>query len=104
MTFEDPDPDRFPALRLAKNVLVHGGVAPAAMNAADEIAVSAFLERRIGFLDISAVVEETLARMDQLGLLRAQQDDPVEGARAADAQARGVAIQVVDGLKASAHA
>ena len=104
LTFEDPDPDRFPALRLAKNVLVHGGVAPAAMNAADEIAVSAFLERRIGFLDISAVVEETLARMDQLGLLRAQQDDPVEGARAADAQARGVAIQVVDGLKASAHA
>jgi len=104
LTFEEPDPERFPALRLAKDALLSGGAAPTAMNGADEIAVSAFLERRIGFLDIAGVVEETLARMDRQGLMRSDQNDPVESARAADATARRVAGEVVRGLMAPAHA
>ncbi len=61
LTFERTDEDRFPALRLARQALGAGGSAPATLNAANEIAVAAFLDRRIGFLDIAAIVEETLA-------------------------------------------
>lgn len=61
LTFEKPDEARFPALRLARAALAAGGSAPATLNAANEIAVAAFLDRRIGFLDIAAVVEDTLA-------------------------------------------
>jgi 1-deoxy-D-xylulose-5-phosphate reductoisomerase len=60
LTFEAPDPQRFPALRLARNALVEGGTAPTILNAANEVAVAAFLERRIGFLDIARTVERTL--------------------------------------------
>ncbi len=61
LDFEPPDPDRFPALRLAREALAAGGGAPAVLNAANEVAVGAFLDRRIGFLDIVRVVEGTLA-------------------------------------------
>ncbi len=61
LDFQPPDPVRFPALRLAREALTAGGGAPAVLNAANEVAVGAFLERRIGFLDIIRVVEETLA-------------------------------------------
>ncbi|HTS92560.1 MAG TPA: 1-deoxy-D-xylulose-5-phosphate reductoisomerase [Stellaceae bacterium] len=60
LTFEAPDPQRFPALRLARNALLEGGTAPTVLNAANEVAVAAFLERRIGFLDIARTVERTL--------------------------------------------
>lgn len=60
LTFEQPDPVRFPALRLAREALVQGGGTPTVLNAANETAVHAFIEGRIGFLDIVAVVEETL--------------------------------------------
>jgi 1-deoxy-D-xylulose-5-phosphate reductoisomerase len=60
LTFERPDPERFPALRLAREALVQGGGTPTVLNAANETAVHAFLEGRIGFLDIAATVEETL--------------------------------------------
>jgi 1-deoxy-D-xylulose-5-phosphate reductoisomerase len=60
LTFETPDPVRFPALRLAREALQAGGSAPTILNAANEVAVLAFLERRIGFLDIAKFVEETL--------------------------------------------
>jgi 1-deoxy-D-xylulose-5-phosphate reductoisomerase len=63
LTFEPPDPVRFPALRLARHALQSGGGAPTILNAANEVAVQGFLEGRIGFLDIEAVVEETLAKM-----------------------------------------
>lgn len=102
LSFEDPDPDRFPALRIAKAALAAGGAAPTAMNAADEVAVAAFLGRRIAFLDIAATVEETLARMDRQNLLRHAANDPVESARIADATARRVADEVVSGLMAPA--
>lgn len=61
LDFEAPDPERFPALRLAREALAAGGSAPAVMNAANEVAVAAFLEDRLRFLDIAAVVEATMA-------------------------------------------
>lgn len=60
LDFEAPDPVRFPALNLAWTALRQGGSAPAVLNAANEEAVAAFLARRIGFLDIAAIVAETL--------------------------------------------
>jgi len=63
LTFERPDLDRFPALRLARDALRAGGTSPTVLNAANEAAVAAFLERRIGFLDIAAVVEAVLLEM-----------------------------------------
>jgi 1-deoxy-D-xylulose-5-phosphate reductoisomerase len=60
LTFEAPDEVRFPALRLAREVLRRGDSAPTILNAANEEAVSAFLEGKIGFLDIAQIVEETL--------------------------------------------
>jgi 1-deoxy-D-xylulose-5-phosphate reductoisomerase len=60
LTFEAPDPERFPALSLVRRALQSGGAAPTILNAANEIAVASFLDRRIGFLEIAAVVEDTL--------------------------------------------
>ncbi|MCL6740304.1 1-deoxy-D-xylulose-5-phosphate reductoisomerase [Sphingomonas sp. RB56-2] len=62
LTFEAPDFERFPALQAARSALEAGGSAPTALNAANEEAVSAFLQRRIGFLDIIGIVLETIAR------------------------------------------
>jgi 1-deoxy-D-xylulose-5-phosphate reductoisomerase len=104
LSFDEPDLDRFPALRIAKQALATGGAAPAAMNGADEVAVAAFLAGRIGFLDIAATVEETLARMDRQTLLAPSDNDPVESARVTDATARRVAGEVVSGLMAPVHA
>jgi 1-deoxy-D-xylulose-5-phosphate reductoisomerase len=61
LTFEPPDEQRFPALRVAREALARGGGAPTVLNAANETAVHAFLEGRIGFLDIVDTVERTLA-------------------------------------------
>jgi 1-deoxy-D-xylulose-5-phosphate reductoisomerase len=100
LTFEEPDPERFPALRLAKEALLAGGAAPTTLNAADEVAVAAFLDRRIGFLDIARVVAETLDRTN-----RSQTEataDVLEAAHAADATARRVADEVVSALMARA--
>ena len=60
LTFETPDPERFPCLRLARDALQTGGSAPTLLNAANEVAVEAFLAGRIGFLDIAGVVEDVL--------------------------------------------
>nr|WP_135466851.1 1-deoxy-D-xylulose-5-phosphate reductoisomerase [Crenalkalicoccus roseus] len=60
LEFFPPDPVRFPALRLAREALRAGGGAPTVLNAANEAAVALFLERRLGFLDIAAVVEDAL--------------------------------------------
>jgi 1-deoxy-D-xylulose-5-phosphate reductoisomerase len=60
LTFEPPDPDRFPALRLSRAALEAGGVAPVVLNAANEVAVAAFLERRIGFPEIMQSIERAL--------------------------------------------
>jgi 1-deoxy-D-xylulose-5-phosphate reductoisomerase len=60
LTFEQPDIARFPALRLARAAISEGGAKPAILNAANEVAVAAFLNGQIGFLDIAALVEDTL--------------------------------------------
>jgi len=96
LTFEAPDLDRFPALALAKHALQTGGMAPAALNAANEVAVQAFLDRRIGFLDIAVTVSETLERLAADGELTGA-GDPLDCAREADAAARRVASAVVAG-------
>lgn len=64
LDFEPADPVRFPALRVAREALRAGAGAPNVLNAANEVAVAAFLDRRLGFLDIVAVVEATLAGVD----------------------------------------
>lgn len=60
LTFEEPDMERFPALRLAFDALKAGRTFPAVLNAANEIAVAAFLNKKIGFTDIPAIVDKTL--------------------------------------------
>ena len=62
LSFEVPNIERFPALRVSREALEAGGAAPIVLNAANEEAVSAFLARRIGFLDILRTVEEAVAR------------------------------------------
>ena len=63
LTFEAPDPERFPCLALAYGALDAGGTAPAVLNAANEVAVAAFLDRRIRYTDIAAACGEALARL-----------------------------------------
>jgi 1-deoxy-D-xylulose-5-phosphate reductoisomerase len=61
LDFEQPDVERFPALRLARGAIAESGAKPAILNASNEIAVAAFLAGKIGFLDIATLVEETLS-------------------------------------------
>ncbi|MEH6773139.1 MAG: 1-deoxy-D-xylulose-5-phosphate reductoisomerase [Cereibacter changlensis] len=63
LSFQAPDEKRFPALRLAREVMAAGGLSGAAFNAAKEIALDRFIDGSIGFLDMAAVVEETLAQI-----------------------------------------
>jgi 1-deoxy-D-xylulose-5-phosphate reductoisomerase len=62
LTFEAPDTDKFRCLKLARQALESGGMKPAILNAANEVAVEAFLQQRIGFLQIAELVEETMER------------------------------------------
>jgi 1-deoxy-D-xylulose-5-phosphate reductoisomerase len=94
LDFEPPDLDAFPCLRLAFDALAAGGTAPAVLNAANEVAVSAFLQRRIGFLSIPAVVEDALAA------LPAAPADSLETLVAADAAARRHAERVLTSFAA----
>ncbi len=89
LTFEAPDPVRFPALALVRRVMEIGGAAPTVMNAADEVAVGEFIAGRIGFPAIVALVEATLEAAQARGLLK----DPtsVEAAIAVDHVARSMA-------------
>ncbi|MEA1960028.1 MAG: 1-deoxy-D-xylulose-5-phosphate reductoisomerase [Bacillota bacterium] len=64
--FEKPDPERFPAFRIAIEAGKMGGTMPAVMNAANEIAVHRFLERRISFVDIPRITEEVMNRHEQV--------------------------------------
>ena len=70
LTFEAPDLDRFPALRVARAALSRGDTAPAVLNAANEVAVAAFLSGRLKFLDIASLVEDTLNLAEQRGAIR----------------------------------
>jgi 1-deoxy-D-xylulose-5-phosphate reductoisomerase len=91
LDFEPPDLERFPCLGLAIRTAAAGGTAPAVLNAANEVAVAAFLDRRIGFTAIAQVVDETLTRLPI---------EPVDGCDIGfllevDRRARAVAEQCV---------
>jgi len=89
LTFEPPDDERFPALRIAGEALEAGGSAPTVLNAANEIAVAAYLEKRIGFMAIPELIARTLDRsVQEIGPTAPQTLDQV---LAADQQARELA-------------
>jgi 1-deoxy-D-xylulose-5-phosphate reductoisomerase len=90
LTFEVPDFARFPALNLARQALQSGGAAPTILNAANEVAVDAFLKGRIGFLDITRIVEQTLSRVQQGALT------DLGSVREADDAARRYAMHLID--------
>lgn len=97
LNFYAPDAARFPALSLARSAFEAGGAAPAILNAANEVAVQAFLDRRIGFLDIASTVSEALDR--------AETDDETpraitgfDAVFSADAAGRRLADQAVERL------
>lgn len=92
LSFERPDPETFPCLRLAREAGEAGGTAPCVLNAADEVAVAAFLEGRIGFTAIAAAIERVLAEMP------AQQPTHFEDLFAVDAEARRRTEEQVGGL------
>ncbi|KMN83768.1 1-deoxy-D-xylulose-5-phosphate reductoisomerase [Chromobacterium alkanivorans] len=89
LTFEAPDLERFPCLKLAFDVLRLGGDAPAVLNAANEVAVDAFLNGRLRFIDIPAVVSAALDGVSLAG------SDSVEALLAKDEEARAFALQQV---------
>ena len=90
LDFEAPDPVRFPALRLTRQAIEEGGARPAQLNAANEIAVAAFLQKRIGFLDIAAIVEAVLDSY------RPHTPTLLADIYAADEEARRIAAQMVE--------
>ena len=92
LEFSAPDVQRFPCLRLAYEAARAGGTLPAVLNAANEVAVAAFLERRIGFTDIPRVIEHALANVGT------RTDDTLETVLADDARARALAADLVAGL------
>jgi 1-deoxy-D-xylulose-5-phosphate reductoisomerase len=89
LTFEPADTDTFSCLRLAREAGMAGGTAPCTLNAANEIAVHAFLGGRIRFLQIAAVIEETLDR------LPGERVHSFDSLARADAEARRVAGELV---------
>ncbi len=89
LDFEAPDPVRFPALRLAREALEAGGARPAILNAANETAVAAFFTGQIGFLEIAAIVADTLARYDPPA------PETLDAVLAVDAEARALASERV---------
>lgn len=101
LTFEAPDEARFPLLKLARQALTTGGSAPIVFNAANEVAALAFLDRRLGFLNIAAVVADTLSRVTAPGV-ESCSDSACDAALAVDAEARRTAESIVQGLAAAA--
>jgi 1-deoxy-D-xylulose-5-phosphate reductoisomerase len=96
LTFFNPDHDRFPCLKLGYDALRVGGTMPAAMNAANEVAVQAFLDRRIRFLSIAETIRRTMDAHNPVEVTT------IEDALRTDAWARAKAGEVVNSLSASA--
>ena len=101
LTFEAPNDKQFPALKLARQALQAGGAAPIVFNAANEVAALAFLDRRLGFLNIAAVVADTLSRVTATGV-DSGSDNACDAALAVDAQARRMAESIISGIAAAA--
>ena len=89
LDFQEPDTLRFPALKLARQAMQTGGLAPAILNAANEIAVAAFLKNDIGFTEISQVVEQTLNQVEGGAA------ESIERILQVDQMARSAAQQIV---------
>jgi len=89
LDFQEPDTTRFPALKLARQAMQSGGLAPAILNAANEIAVAAFLKNSIGFTEIPQVVEQTLNQVES------GTAESINLILQADRAARSVAQQIV---------
>src|SRR3984957_15803796 len=100
LTFEAPDPVRFPALAIARKALAAGGAAPTILNAANEIAVREFVGRRLGFPGIPALVEATLDAAERRGELAEPQS--VEEALEIDHNARRLAADLLPEIAAMA--
>jgi len=100
LTFEDPDLERFPALRLAREALEAGEGAPTVLNAANEVAVAAFLARSLHFLGITALVEATLAAATKRGLVR--EPATVDDAIVVDHDSRSLATELLPEIAAKA--
>jgi 1-deoxy-D-xylulose-5-phosphate reductoisomerase len=100
LTFEPPDPERFPALRLARQALLAGGGTPTVLNAANEIAVHEFIEGRLGFAGIAALVDATLEAAQARGI--AQEPDDVDTAVAIDYDSRSLARSLLPEIAAKA--
>lgn len=93
LNFSEPELARFPCLSLAFAAAKAGGTAPVALNAANEVAVAAFLDAGLPYLQISTVVEKTLSAITQADA------DSLEGILSTDAQARKLAHEFIQGLK-----
>jgi 1-deoxy-D-xylulose-5-phosphate reductoisomerase len=100
LSFEEPDPVRFPALALARRALAAGGAAPTVLNAANEIAVAEFVARRLSFAGIPALVEATLDAAERKGATAEPQT--VEQAIAIDHMARRLAADLLPEIAAMA--
>jgi 1-deoxy-D-xylulose-5-phosphate reductoisomerase len=96
LDFEKASTRRFPCLRLAREAMKKGGALPCALNAADEIAVAAFLERRLPFLGIPEVIERVLGRTPRMRF------EKMEDVLTADAEARRMAREETAKLSVSA--
>lgn len=89
LDFEAPDTEKFPCLRLAYEALQRGDTAPAILNAANEVAVSAFLKQKIGFMDIPRMIETVLETVS------IEPADTLDSVIAADQAARGAALELL---------
>ena len=98
LTFEAPDLDRFPSLALGRRALETGGAAPTILNAANEIAVAAFIAGRIGFGAIAEVVEATLGAAERRNATAEPQD--IDEALAVDHMARSLAHDLLPEIAA----
>lgn len=94
MDFEQPDLKRFPCLRLAYEAIKAGGIMPTVLNAANEIAVEAFLNEQVKFTDIAVIIERSMAQFSP------DNADTLELVLQADSQARQVAASVIEALVA----
>jgi 1-deoxy-D-xylulose-5-phosphate reductoisomerase len=92
MDFEEANLERFPCLRLAYQAIAAGGVMPTVLNAANEIAVEAFLNEQIRFTDIPVIIERCMAA------IKAQEADTLEIILTIDQQARAVSRQIITEL------
>ena len=93
LTFEKPDLERFPCLRLAQSALEEGASAAIVLNAANEVAVSGFLQKNIGLMDIPRIVESCLERAEAAPVTS------IDGVKEIDSETRIIAAEIIDKIQ-----